>query len=109
MLRRIGRSIRYKLVMVVLATTTIALLVAGAALVIYDLRTYQEAWVTDLSTQAEILGRASAPALAFNDPKSAREYLALLKVRPAGPACHTGARSCFYRALEGEALVRIEG
>ena len=82
MLRRIGRSIRYKLVMVVLATTTIALLVAGAALVIYDLRTYQEAWVTDLSTQAEILGRASAPALAFNDPKSAREYLALLKVRP---------------------------
>lgn len=31
----------------------------------------------------------------------------VLKVRPAGPACHTGARSCFYRALEGEALVRI--
>jgi len=24
----------------------------------------------------------------------------LLKVRPAGPACHTGRRSCFYRRLE---------
>jgi len=24
-----------------------------------------------------------------------------LKVRPAGPACHTGARSCFYRAIAG--------
>ena len=23
----------------------------------------------------------------------------LLKVDPAGPACHTGARSCFYRRL----------
>lgn len=23
----------------------------------------------------------------------------LLKVHPAGPACHTGARSCFYREL----------
>jgi phosphoribosyl-AMP cyclohydrolase len=23
----------------------------------------------------------------------------LLRVLPAGPACHTGARSCFYRAL----------
>ena len=23
----------------------------------------------------------------------------LLKVRPAGPACHTGERSCFYRRL----------
>jgi phosphoribosyl-AMP cyclohydrolase len=25
----------------------------------------------------------------------------LLLVNPAGPACHTGERSCFYRALEG--------
>ena len=32
----------------------------------------------------------------------------VLKVRPAGPACHTGARSCFYRALEGEGLTRFE-
>ena len=24
----------------------------------------------------------------------------LLRVRPAGPACHTGARSCFFRILE---------
>jgi len=24
----------------------------------------------------------------------------LLRVSPTGPACHTGARSCFYRALE---------
>lgn len=28
---------------------------------------------------------------------------------PAGPACHTGARSCFYRHLEGDALVRGRG
>ena len=24
----------------------------------------------------------------------------LLNVKPAGPACHTGERSCFYRKLE---------
>lgn len=24
----------------------------------------------------------------------------LLRVNPAGPACHTGARSCFYQTLE---------
>jgi phosphoribosyl-AMP cyclohydrolase len=24
----------------------------------------------------------------------------LLRVAPAGPACHTGARSCFFRTLE---------
>ena len=26
----------------------------------------------------------------------------LVKVKPAGPACHTGHYSCFYRDLEGE-------
>ena len=30
----------------------------------------------------------------------------VLRVEPAGPACHTGAPSCFYRRLEGEQLVQ---
>jgi phosphoribosyl-AMP cyclohydrolase len=29
----------------------------------------------------------------------------LLIVEPAGPACHTGAPSCFYRRLDGVGLV----
>ena len=28
----------------------------------------------------------------------------ILVCRPEGPACHTGAPSCFYRELEGDAL-----
>ena len=32
----------------------------------------------------------------------------VLKVRPAGPACHTGERSCFYRTLAGEGLTRLD-
>lgn len=31
----------------------------------------------------------------------------VLLVRPEGPACHTGAVSCFYRRLDGEGLRRI--
>jgi phosphoribosyl-AMP cyclohydrolase len=31
-----------------------------------------------------------------------------LRVEPAGPVCHTGARSCFYRRVEGGRLVRDE-
>lgn len=27
-----------------------------------------------------------------------------IKARPAGPACHTGARSCFYRRIDGDTL-----
>ena len=31
----------------------------------------------------------------------------VLLVRPAGPACHTGERSCFYRRLDGDRLERL--
>ncbi|MFA5968093.1 MAG: phosphoribosyl-AMP cyclohydrolase [Sphingomonas sp.] len=27
---------------------------------------------------------------------------------PVGPVCHTGARSCFYRRIDGDALVPVE-
>ncbi|GAA4777410.1 hypothetical protein GCM10023219_26660 [Stakelama sediminis] len=30
-----------------------------------------------------------------------------LRVLPAGPVCHTGARSCFYRRVEKDGLVRL--
>ena len=33
----------------------------------------------------------------------------VMLVRPEGPACHTGATSCFYRKLEGDALAPIAG
>ena len=29
--------------------------------------------------------------------------------QPQGPACHTGARSCFYRKISGEGLIPVEG
>jgi phosphoribosyl-AMP cyclohydrolase len=30
-----------------------------------------------------------------------------LRVTPHGPACHTGARSCFYRRVAGDRLDRV--
>jgi PAS domain-containing protein len=75
-------SIRYKLLLVVLATTLTALLVVAAAMVLYDARTYQRSWVGDLMTQADILGLTSNAALSFDDRKAAIENLAVLKLRP---------------------------
>ncbi|MBS0279377.1 MAG: phosphoribosyl-AMP cyclohydrolase, partial [Proteobacteria bacterium] len=31
----------------------------------------------------------------------------VMLVRPEGPACHTGAVSCFYRVLDGDRLERV--
>ncbi len=75
-------SIRRKLLAVVLLTTLAALLLAIAAMVVYELRNSHQGWLNDISTQAELLGRTSAPALAFDDPKVAQENLGLLRYRP---------------------------
>jgi phosphoribosyl-AMP cyclohydrolase len=32
----------------------------------------------------------------------------VLECTPAGPACHTGARTCFYRVLEGDTLRSVK-
>ncbi len=31
----------------------------------------------------------------------------VVKATPAGPTCHTGAVSCFYRRLDGDRLDRV--
>jgi signal transduction histidine kinase len=75
-------SIRLKLLAAILATTAVALLVAGVAMLILSLRDYHEAAVRDIRTQLILLGRVSAPALQFGDPLAAAENLGLLDIRP---------------------------
>ena len=83
MLQFFSRSISRKLMLVVLSTTFTGLLLSALAMLAYDIRTYQTAWLDDLRTQADLIARSSAPALTFNDPRAATENLGLLKSRPA--------------------------
>lgn len=78
----ISTSIRRKVTFVMLSTAVVALLVTAIAMIIYEARMYHQTWVDDLVTQAEIIGKTSAPALSFDDPKAARENLAVLRLRP---------------------------
>lgn len=79
---RIMRSIRLKLLVAILVTTALALLIAGAALLIVDLRDYHGIAMRDMQTQLALIGRASAPAIQFGDPEVAAENLSLLDIRP---------------------------
>ena len=76
------RSIRTKLVRVVMTTTFASLMVSIAIVVAYDLRSYHRALVNDLSTQAELVGHMTSAALSFDDPRLANENLALLRTSP---------------------------
>jgi len=76
------RSVRGKLMRLVLATTAVAVCVAGAAMVTYDFSVYRGSWLTDLSNEAAILGVSIAPALEFDDHQVADRNLAAMYVRP---------------------------
>ena len=77
------RSIREKLVTIVMSTTLAALAVSVGTVVVYDLRSYKHALLNDLATQAELVGHMTSAALAFDDARLAHENLALLRSRPS--------------------------
>lgn len=83
MLLSIKRSISNKVMLVVMATTFIALLTYGILMLVYDIRSYHDTVVKDLATLANIIAEMSAPALEFNDPATAKENLELLRTRPS--------------------------
>src|SRR6266852_4639536 len=100
---RAPRSLRQKLLGMVLVTTLVALIVALAAIIGYDLSAYHRILVADMTTQAELLGRTSAPALAFDDAKVAKENLSLLRFRPlVSSAAIYNARGALYATYARE-------
>jgi signal transduction histidine kinase/CheY-like chemotaxis protein len=76
------RSLSLRLRAVVLASIVMALFVALGAMIAYDLTAYRRSWTGDLHVQAELLGTTTAPAIAFDDPRMARENLGLLRFQP---------------------------
>jgi signal transduction histidine kinase/ActR/RegA family two-component response regulator len=90
-------SVRRKLILMAVSTTLAALVVASCAMLLVDLRAFQRYWTDDLMTQADIMARVTAPALAFNDNETARQNLAVLRVRPQilAAAIYTSAGTRF--------------
>ncbi|MDB5907654.1 MAG: hybrid sensor histidine kinase/response regulator [Massilia sp.] len=78
-----ARSIRYRLVTVVMVTTLSALMISIGTVIGYDLRHYHRALLGDMATQAELLGHMTSAALTFDDRRLAGENLALLRIRPS--------------------------
>lgn len=96
-------SVRSKMILMAVSTTFVALLTASIAMLLYDLRTFQQYWVDDLMTQADIIASVTAPALAFNDARTAQQNLAVLRVRPqilAG-AIYTASGNRFASYAQG--------
>ena len=100
------RTIRRKLLAVVMLSTLAALLVSVGGLIAYDLRGYHRTLLADMATQAELLGHMSSAALTFDDRRLAQENLNLLHIRPGVSA---GALYNAHGALFAGYLARGRG
>ena len=75
-------SLAKKLTRMNLLVSGAALLTACAAFVAYDLATFRDSLVHDLSVEAQIIGTNSVSALEFDDPRSAEKTLSALRASP---------------------------
>ncbi|MGD0844435.1 MAG: ATP-binding protein [Geobacteraceae bacterium] len=83
-------SIKRKLTFIIMVTSTITLVLAGAAYFTYDVLTLRDAMVRNVTMLSEIIGANSTADIVFGDQKSAEENLAKLGFNP-----HIVA-SCIY-------------
>ena len=67
--------IQRKLTLVILLTSSFALLLMGSALITYEVVTFRRSLVVNMGVLGQIIGSNSTAALAFADPKNAQEIL----------------------------------
>ena len=82
MLRVRHYSITTKLTRMNMLVSGAALLLACAAFIAYDMVSFRDGMVHNLSIQAQVAGSNPVSALLFNDPRSAESTLSALKVAP---------------------------
>jgi signal transduction histidine kinase/FixJ family two-component response regulator len=74
-------SVKRKLTLITMLTSTVALLLCSASFLIYDLISFHQLLAQDLATQAEIIGYNSAAAMAFKDEMAATATLSALQAK----------------------------
>jgi len=84
-------SIRQKLQLIVMATSTAALLVASVVFALFDRSTFLRGKTQDLTVAARMVGSNSTAALSFGDAKSAGEILSALQAK------QNVINACIYR------------
>jgi len=76
------KSLRQRMIAINMITIGVTLLLVGGALVVREYQMYQSTILDQLTEQARLIGRLSAPALLTNDRKLPEELVAGLRSRP---------------------------
>jgi two-component system sensor histidine kinase/response regulator len=76
-------SIKRKLTLISMTATTVALMLACSAFLMYDYIKFRDGAITSMQALADVIGTGSTAAISFNDEKSERETMAALAATPA--------------------------
>jgi len=79
MLQRCRLSIKWKLALATMVSALLALLIASAGLIVYDMASYRRAATREATTIARLLVPNVIPAVTFGDSKACAEVLASLR------------------------------
>jgi hypothetical protein len=74
-------AVKQKLRLIIMATVSMAMLLASAGMLAYDQVTARDSMRNDLGVLAEIFGANSSAALSFDDRPAAEEILSTLKAK----------------------------
>jgi signal transduction histidine kinase len=98
--------IRRKLMLIALLTTGGTLLIAGSALILFNVLKFRNEMVTNLSSLADVVARNSTAALSFLDPGAGADTLRSLSARKpiVAAALYDGNRNLFARYQPGPAV-----
>ena len=77
--------IRFKLAILILTASVLAVLLASLGFVIYEYQSYRASAVRELTALADTLGANTAASLAFSDQATAKEMLGALATRAPCP------------------------
>jgi len=94
-------SLKGKLMVIIMLTSSVALLLACAAFVLYEGILFRRDIVGDLTVKAEVIGSQSTAAVKFKDPKAATEILEKLKAEKRIVA------ACIF-GRDGQVLAKYE-
>jgi signal transduction histidine kinase len=109
MLRSLQRApIRRKLMLIAMLTTGGTLLLAGAAIIYFNMVRFKEEMKRDLNSLADVIAQNSTAAVSFRDPAAESETLSALKARPSivGAAVYDEQRRLFVHVEPGGGAVR---
>lgn len=77
-----NRTIKQKLMLIIMLTCCFALILACAAILVFEIASFKRILTRNTTVTANLIGAYTAPALRFDDKEAALEYLSALQAEP---------------------------